>query len=316
METQYSATQVRYNNLSDRAKALIKEWEAQKGIKEDEPLLFEMIGNGDTALVAQKGTHDGDMAEAYRTKPLSPQGTVNGESIVDPGTGEAVHLLYFTGMYSPNVPKKVIMFMPIDIAPDGSKGQTVLRVPPFTKKSNPDLYRYLIMSNYMEDNANPAQVPPANGFLYRLVRPTEVVAQGWEQRMGLNAAMQEISVATRSTLLSLAPKLNIAHPVGVTDDQLRENFAKYAEKGQNYLTLTQLFNADETKFTLNVDKAVERSIVAVDADKAVWVFTDTQAVICPAKPTDSTTKQLVNFLLVEDGQTTYKQILALLAKKK
>lgn len=317
MEPHY-ATQVqpRYNNYSAKAKELLKEWEAKKGVTDEEMLSFELIGSGDTALVAEKGTLDDSMADAQRRKPLSPQNTVNGESIVDPGTGEAIQILYFTGMYSPNVPKKVIMFMPVDVAPDGSKGQDVLRVPPFSKKGNPDLYRYLAMSNYLEDNANPAQVLPSTGTMnmYRLVRPTEVVEQGWEQRMALNGVIQAIGTATRATLLHFAPRLNIAHPAGITDGQLRENFARFAEKGQNATTLAGLFEADETKFTVNVERAVELSIVAVDPDQAVWRFTSTQAVICPARPTDSTRKQLVDFLLVEDGQTSYKQLLALLAK--
>ena len=310
MQPAYPTVQTRYNNLSEKLKAAIKDFEARKGITDTEPLLFEMIGNGDTALVAHKGTFDDEMAETFRFNPLSPQGTINGETIIDPGTDEAIQLLYFTGMYSPNVPKKVIMFMPVEKATDGSRGQTVLRVPPFTKKSNPDLYRYLILSNYMEDNANPARQVPMNGCLYRLIRPVEVIEKGWEQRMALQATLNEIDLAARSTLMLLAPRNHIAHSLTMTDEQLKENFAKFAEKGVNYALLADQFAADETQFNATIERAIDKSIVAVDKDRAMWIFTSSREVICNASPTESTTKQLVDFLLTQNGQTGYKQILA------
>lgn len=313
MEPQF-ATQVRYNNYSPKSKELLAQWEAEKGIKDDEKLIFEMIGDGSRELIAYKGTKDADsMMDATRAKAISPQGTVNGEDIVDPGTGETMHILYFKGIYSPNRPKEVIMFMPAAAA----AGLDTLRVPPFTKKSNPDLYRYLVMSNFMEDNANPTQIAPSNGYLYRLIRPTEVVKAGWTERMERTRVMDSIDSASRSTLLLLAPKLpGVAHPEGISDDQLRENFANYAERGQNYKTLDNLFSADETKFNQQVEKAIDSGVVYADKEAAMWRFSASQEAICPASPTDSTTKQLVTFLQVQDGQISYKQILALLAKKK
>ena len=305
MEPATMSVAQRYNNFSPTLLAHLKEWEARKGIKDDELLEFEAILVSEPQEVAYKSTFDADsMHDAQKGKPIGQIGMLNGETIVDPGTEDFINLTFFEGGYSPGKTKGRVWFTGKD------KAVKLVR-----KKDNPALYRHLALSNYTEDNANPSSTMPAGGYLYRLVRPVEVVEQGWEQRMALNAVMQEIGVATRTTLLNLAPKLKgIAHPEGISDNQLRENFARFAEKGQNYAQVAALFNADETKFTLNVERAVERSVVAVDKGKAVLVFTDTQEVICPASPTDSTIKQLVNFLLVEDGQTTYKQILALTSK--
>lgn len=304
MEPQF-ATQIRYNNFSPKLKEHLREWEAKKGIKDDEQLTFEWLGQGDTKLTAYKSTREADeMMDATRSRAMGKECMVNGEDIVDPGTEEVIHLLYYRGIYSANRRKEVIMF----------QGDDTLKLT-FKKKDNLDLYRYLVFSNYMQDNANPARVNPPGGPLYKLLRPEEMVESDWEVAMAKNEAVRAIALATRATLLAIAPKCEgVAHAEGISDNRLRENFRKYAERGTNYLTLTNLLDSDETKFTLNVDKAIEAGVVQVNEENAVWVFSATQAAICPASNSQSKAKQLVDFLLKESGQTTYKQILALTAK--
>lgn len=308
MDPTYAPAAVRYNQFSPKLKEHLKEWEARKGITPDELLEFEFISHtGDAPTVAYKSTFDADsMYDAQKGKPVGEMSLLNGESIIDPGTDDFINLTYFEGGWAPGKVKGRVWFK--------GKEKAVLHV---RKNSNLALYLHLAFSNYTEDNANPSRSMPAGGYLYRLIRPTEVVEEGWKERMEKSEAIQAIGVSLRSTLLHIAPSLKgVSHPEGITDDQLRENIARFAEQGQNYKLVTQLLNADETKFTQHVEKAIEASVVYVDTENALWRFSTSQDAICPASPTDSTPKQLVKFLLAQDGQTTYKQILALTEKAK
>lgn len=301
MQPAYS--QVQYNTFSPELLKIREDWEKQQGIASGEMLTFRRIGTGNTEKLrikaTSKGSENADFTE-MKAAPVSYFIPAQ-ESIYDPGKKSYVQLAYFKGGWAPGKERASVRF--------GGPEETTITVTP---EANPDLYDFLTFSPRLKDGCNPsrdASIMP----LYELLRPLKMVETRWEDRQRHAEVIQAIGSATLEALQYLAPKLSLPSQTA-TEEKMRDNFAAYAERNAAAVErLAALLEADETKMFQTVEKAISLEVVAIN-DQFMWVLASNQAVITPASPDRNTLNQLVDHLLLEGGQATYKQIMQLSAK--
>lgn len=294
---------VQYNNFSATLLKVREEWEREQGIMPGEMLTFRRIGTGNTDKLriksTSKGSENADFTE-LKAAPVSYFIPAQ-ESILDPGSRTYVQLAYFKGGWAPGKERGSVRF--------GGPEETTITVTP---EGNPDLYDFLTFSPRLKDGCNPsrdASIAP----LYELLRPLKMVETKWDDRQKYADVIQGIGLATIDVLQYLAPKISLPATTA-TEEKMRDNFAAYADKGRaNVDRLTQLLEADETRVFQTVEKAIAAEIVQIN-DQFMWVLAANQAVLTPASPDRNTLNQLVDYLLLEGGQATYKQLLQLTAK--
>ena len=296
--------QVTFNNFSPTLLAIRAKWEQEQGIVPSELLTFRRIGTGQQSTLRIKGTGKGNENSDFTEMPaaLTAFFVPSQESILDPGTRTYLQLAYFKGGWSPGKTRESVRF--------GGPEETTLTVTP---EANPDLYDFLSFSPRLKDGCNPSRdssISPS----YELLRPLRNVETNWRDRQKHADVITAIGQATLDSLQYLAPKISLPASTS-TEEKMRDNFAQFADKNAaNVERLRQLLDADETLVFQNVEKAIAAEIVQVNPTSMMWVLTSTQAVITPASPDRNTLQQLVDYLLLEGGQPTYKQILQLTQK--
>lgn len=293
--------QVTYNNFSPTLLDIRAKWEQAQGIVPTELLTFRRIGTGQQSTLRIKGTNKGSENADFTEMPaaLTAFFIPSQESILDPGTRTYLQLAYFKGGWSPGKTREPVKF--------GGPEQTTLTVTP---DSNPDLYDFLTFSPRLKDGCNPSRDSSIVAS-YELLRPLRMVETNWRERQKHADVITAIGIATLESLQYLAPKIQLPASTA-TEEKMRDNFAAFADKNAaNVERLAQLLAADETLVFQNVEKAIAMEIVQVNPDSMMWVLTSTQAVLTPASPDRNTLQQLVDYLLLEGGQNTYKQILQL-----
>lgn len=290
-----------FNNFSPALLAARAKWEGEQGIVPSELLTFRRIGTGQSATLRIKGTGKGNENSDFTEMPaaLTAFFIPSQESILDPGTRQYLQLAYFKGGWSPGKTRESVRF--------GGPEETTLTVTP---DANPDLYDFLTFSPRLKDGCNPSRdtgIVPS----YELLRPLRMVETNWRDRQKHADVITAIGTATLESLQYLAPKISLPAQTA-TEEKMRDNFAAFADRNSaNVERLAQLLAADETLVFQNVEKAIAAEVVQVNPDKMMWVLTSTQAIITPASADRNTLNQLVDYLLLEGGQSTYKQILLL-----
>lgn len=293
------------NNFSQSMRAKRDEWAESLGIKPSEMLIFRKIGNGSNNILELKSSQRSAEFAPFEAVKTTNQSWCppNHESIADAAApGGYVQAVYYEGGYFPGKTKAMVKFA-------GSGDETVLAVVPEEK---PDLYDFLTLSPRLQGGINQGRTAAQ----FELLRPDAAVEANWQDDQKQAEVIVRIGTATVDTLRFLAPKLHLPSDTP-TEQRLRKNFADFAKLNMgNVAKLAALFNADETRIYQQVEKAIAADIVAVNKEKAVWVLTSTQEPITAASPDRNTLDQLVGHLILEPGQTTYKQILALTSKRK
>jgi hypothetical protein len=293
------------NNFSKEMLAKRDAWCEAQGVKSDELLVFRKIGNGAGATLEVKSTEKKAEHLAYEQVKLTNASfnPPSHESIQDPNsTTGFVQMIYFEGGYFPGKPKSPLPFR-------GGADDTIAVCVPEDK---PELYDFLTLSPRLKGGINSKNLPPQ----FELVRPEMVVEASWDQEEAYSDIIQAIKNASIDTLRFLAPKI-LLPTEGVIDQRMKKNFADYAKLSPTHVAkLKTLFDADETAIYKQVEAAITADVIAVDEDKMVWVLSSTQAAITPANRDKNKLDQIVNFLMTEPDQVTYKQIMALTAEAK
>lgn len=291
------------NNFSSQLLARRDAWAKEQGIKADELLIFRKIGNGSSRVIEVKS-----VLKAAEHSPFEPVTTTNEsfcipshEAIIDKDApGGFVQLMYYPGGYFPGKAKEAVRL----------KGNADENVIPVVPQDDPALYDFLTLTPRLKGGVTAGRTAPQ----IELLRPNHEVESRLEDDFRQAEVVLRVGTATLDVLQWLAPKLHLPAEAA-TDQRMRKNFADYAKLSPaNAEKLGQLFDADETKTYQHVEKAIAADVVQVNRELGMWVFGANQEAIAPARPDRNTLDQLVDFLLAEPGQTTYKQLLALTDK--